>query len=172
MPADTTAIKQMLDDDLSSDGTRQIKASGLRATLKALVDWVGSVAGVPGPVGPTGANWKVVRITTAPSSQLLVENNTTYIIEGSFTVQLKFTTASVAAGPGLRFEIIKNAAATVMYTYLVSSEFPGNVQKPDGTANLTLGNNKIFTGHMGNTAFGFPTGVTSCAWIDSRLYVW
>lgn len=54
MPADPTIIKQMIDDDLSSNGNRLIKATGLRSVLKALADWVGSVAGVVGPQGPQG----------------------------------------------------------------------------------------------------------------------
>ena len=67
MPVDTTAVKQMLDDELVSDGNRQIKAAGLRATLQALVDWVGSVAGLPGPAGS-----KIYSGATAPNNASFV----------------------------------------------------------------------------------------------------
>lgn len=143
MPADTTAIKQMLDDELVSDGNRRIKAIGLRATLKALVDWVGSVAGVVGPQGPTGpqgavgpqgatgpvgpqgpigatgpagSGQKILQVSTADI--VSVQNEFTYIIEKHnnttpYAVQLAFVEELIPVSNGIRFTIIVGAYATV-----------------------------------------------------------
>lgn len=180
MPVDTTAVKQMLDDELVSDGNRQIKAAGLRATLKALVDWVGSVAGVVGPAGPAGAGApKVVQITTTSLGQTLIENGATYIIEKfnnttAYVFELAFLAEYYPAN-GMRFTLIVGRYATVGF-------YVSNGNYNDALTDIRVFSNATPTNTIGrNVTVGSATyagvltlskGVYECALLNGTLYIW